>query len=85
MASANLAAFESDFCRRLEPIGRILEDPGYNVWCCSPIYGPDGRVHVYYSRWPKEAGHPGWLCACEVAHAVADSPEGPYRTTGVAL
>lgn len=75
----------SDFCRRLKPVGRILELEGYYVWCNAPIYGPDGRVHVFYSRWPERYGMGGWLRACEVAHAVADRPEGPYRTSDVAL
>ena len=42
----------SDFCKRLLPVGRILESEGYYVWCCTPIYGEDGKVHVFYSRWP---------------------------------
>jgi hypothetical protein len=76
---------ESKFCRRLTACGRILEDPDYNIWCCSPIDGPDGRVHVFYSRWKNRHGHGGWLTHCEVAHAVADRPEGPYSFCDVAL
>ncbi len=75
----------SAFGERLQAVGRILELPGYNVWCCSPIYSPDGKVHVFYSRWKNEAGHSGWLTSCEIAHAVADQPEGPYETVDVAL
>ena len=75
----------SEFCKKLKPVGRILEAPAYNVWCCAPIYGPDGKIHVFYSRWLNKFGHAGWISACEVAHAVADSPEGPYVTKGVAL
>ncbi len=79
------AQSESNFCKSLSPVGRILEDPEYNVWCCSPIYGPDGKVHVFYSRWLNKYDHLGWVAACEVAHAVAETPEGPYETVGVAL
>jgi beta-xylosidase len=75
----------SEFSTRLKPIGRILELPDYNVWCCSPIYAPDGKVHVFYSRWKNEAGHSGWITCCEIAHAVANQPEGPYETVDVAL
>lgn len=67
----------SDLCNRLEPVGRILEDPVYQSWCCSPIDGPDGKVHVFYSRWRD--GFRNWLRTCEIAHAVADRAEGPYR------
>ncbi|MHC5017448.1 MAG: hypothetical protein ACYSN9_06955 [Planctomycetota bacterium] len=51
----------SDFCKGLAPVGRILEDPDHYVWGCSPIYGPDGRIHVFYSKWPNAAGFGGWL------------------------
>ena len=35
---------------KLTGISRILEHPDYNVWCCSPIYGPDGKVrHLLFS------------------------------------
>ncbi|MDP4611201.1 MAG: glycoside hydrolase family protein [Opitutales bacterium] len=76
---------ESEFCKGLTPVGRILEDSEYNVWGTSPIYGPDGKVHVFYSRWKNEAKHEGWLTCCEIAHAVADGPAGPYKTVDVAL
>ena len=69
---------QSDFCRRLEPVGRILEDPDYNVWGCSPILGPEGEIHVFYSKWPNAAQHQGWLTCCEIGHAVAEQLEGPY-------
>jgi len=79
----------SDFCKRLRYCGRILELEGWNVWCCSPVYGldgrdgPDGKVHVLFSRWRGE--HRNWVTECEVAHAVADRPEGPYTVTGAVL
>ncbi|MCC2685658.1 MAG: glycosyl hydrolase family 43 [Paenibacillaceae bacterium] len=76
---------KSRICNRLVPVGRILEEPGYHVWCCSPIDGEDGKVHVYFSRWPLETTHGGWLTHSEIAHAVADRPEGPYRVTGTVL
>ena len=75
----------SDFEKRLKPVGRILELADYNVWGCSPIYGPDGKVHVFYSRWPNAAKHQGWITCCEIAHAVADTPEGPFETVDVAV
>lgn len=75
----------SKLCEALRPVGRILEQEDYYIWGCSPIYGEDGRVHVFYSRWPKRYGFDGWVEACEVAHAVADTPEQPFETVGVAL
>lgn len=70
---------ESVFCRSLVPCGRILETEGYYVWGISPVYGADGKVHVFYSRWPEKYGMGGWIHQSEIAHAVADRPEGPYR------
>jgi len=37
---------QSDFCRSLEPCGRILTLDGWDTWGCSPIDGPDSRTHV---------------------------------------
>ena len=82
---AQTQPISSSFEKRLTPIGRILEDPDHNVWGCSPIYGPDGKVHLFYSRWVNEAHHQGWITCCEIVHAVADQPEGPYTTVEVAL
>ena len=76
---------ESDFSRRLKPIGRILEMEGYYVWCNSPIVGEDGKIHVFFSRWKEEKGMSGWINGCEIAHAVADSPVGPYQVMDTVL
>src|SRR3546814_6391446 len=46
------------------------------VWDSTPILGEDGKIHVFFSRWPDEFGN--WLSHSEIAHAVADKPEGPY-------
>lgn len=75
----------SDFATTLKPVGRILEDPDYNVWCCSPIYDEQDRVHVFYAKWLNAYDHLGWVAACEVGHAVAESPEGPYTDLGTVL
>jgi hypothetical protein len=75
----------SDFARRLRPLGRILEEEDWYVWCIAPTYGDDGRTHVFFSRWPKARGMGGWINACEIAHAVADAPEGPYTVLGPVL
>ena len=68
----------SDFARRLKPLGRILELEGYFVWGTSPIVAPDGKIHVFFSRWDAKKGMGGWINGSEITHAVADKPEGPY-------
>lgn len=75
----------SEFEKHLSPIGRALEFEGYYVWGNSPIEGPEGKIHVFFSRWPKEKGMGGWTHASEIAHAVADSPQGPYEYVSTIL
>ena len=75
----------SDFCKKLKPVGRILEMEGYYVWCNTPIYGPDGKVHVFFSRWHDKYKMGGWIHKCEIAHAVADSPESPFEFVSTVL
>jgi len=69
----------------LPPENRFGE-PGYFVWCGAPVKGPDGKYHLFYSRWPEKVGfHPGWALHSEIAYAVADKPNGPYKPVNVAL
>jgi hypothetical protein len=68
----------SSFSRRLKPLGRILELKGLYVWGTSPIVAPDGKVHVFFSRWDAKKGMGGWINGSEIAHAVAGKPSGPY-------
>ena len=75
----------SDFAKRLKPIGRKLETEGYYVWGTSPIIGPDGKIHVFFSRWPSKFGMGGWIHKSEIAHAVADTPEGEYQVISTVL
>src|SRR5690606_34636783 len=69
----------------LKPIGRSLVLEDYYIWCSSPIWGSDGKVHLFYSRWKKEKGMSGWLRGSEIAHAVADRPDAPFADHGVVL
>lgn len=45
----------------------------------------DGTYHLYYSRWPKELGMSAWVTHSEIAHAVSDSPFGPFTFKDVSL
>lgn len=73
------------FADRLEYVGHALEDARYHVWGASPVQGPDGRVHLFVARWPRESGHEGWHLTCEIARYVGDDPEGPFRFAEVVL
>jgi hypothetical protein len=69
----------SEFSKHLQPVGRALEMKDYYVWCNSPIEGPDGKIHVFFSRWPAARGMGGWINCSEIAHAIAPDPESPFE------
>ncbi|AWB65288.1 glycosyl hydrolase family 43 [Saccharobesus litoralis] len=74
---------ESKFSQALTNGKRILQEKNWNVWGISPIKGDDGKIHVFFSRW--RGTHGRWLSHSEIAHAVADKPEGPYKVLGTVL
>lgn len=76
-----------NFGNRLMPISseNIFKEEGYYIWDTSMIKGEDGKYHLFYSRWKKEQGFPAWLVFSEIAHAVADSPVGPWQYKGTLL
>lgn len=69
----------SEFSKHLKPVGRALEMEGYYVWCNSPIDAPDGRIHVFFSRWKASKKMGGWINGSEIVHAVADTPESAFE------
>jgi hypothetical protein len=50
-------------------------------WDGQIIKGPDGKYHMFASRWDQARGHNGWGSSLAV-HAVADNPVGPYTDQG---
>ena len=73
------------FANRLEPLNRILDlsADGWAVWCCAPIYGPDNKIHVFFTRTPEHIDT--WKAQGEIAHATADDPAGPYTVHGTVI
>jgi len=70
----------------LEFIGVAVEEPNYHVWGSSPIIGPEGKTHLFVARWPKEFKvDPGWRSHSEIAHYVADKPEGPFSFSKIVV
>ena len=55
-----------------------------SIWGGSLVKGEDGLYHMYYSRWPKKLGW-AWVTHSEIAHAVSESPFGPFKFRDVAL
>ena len=77
---------KTPFANKWEFKGIAIDEPGYHVWGSSPIMGNDGRVHLFSARWKISASFdPGWRSHSEIAHYVADSPEGPFRFVDVVL
>jgi hypothetical protein len=62
-----------------------LEDPTMKQWCYwdgQIIKGPDGKYHMFASRWDQSRGHGGWGGSAAV-HAVSDKVIGPYADQGL--
>lgn len=77
---------DTTFADHWEFKGVAIEEPGYHVWGSSPLRGEDGKVHLFATRWKIEHSFdPGWRSHSEVAHYVADRPEGPFRFVDVVL
>lgn len=73
------------FKDRLQPVSpeNIFKTEGYYNWCTSVVKGQDGQYHLFYARWKKTYKFSGWLTHSEIAHAVSETPCGPwtYRET----
>lgn len=76
----------------------IFFSPDQYSWCSSVIKGEDGKYHMLYSRWPHGKrlqnddpmnyifdGFRGWNKYSEIAHAVANRIDGPYRYVNTVL
>lgn len=82
---------------RISDHNKLLHDD-YFTWGGSVVKGEDGKYHMFYARWPHGStgrkdtiidkpflGFKGWLKYSEIAYAVADKPEGPFKFVKVLL
>lgn len=76
-----------NLAERLQPLPptAVLQLKDWLVWGASMVRTDDGTCHLYFSRWPRNTGHSGWVTHSEVAYATASDPLGPYTVRGVAL
>jgi hypothetical protein len=51
-------------------------------WDGQIIKAPDGKYHLFASRWDQARGHSGWGGSLAV-HAVSDKLMGPYTDKGI--
>ena len=62
-----------------------LEDSSMKQWCYwdgQVIKGPDGKYHIFASRWDQSKGHNDWVNS-KAVHAVSDTVTGPYVDKGL--
>jgi len=76
---------QSFIAKNLEFKGVALQDDGYTIWGCAPVQGKDGKTHIFAARWPEKNVDPAWRKSSEIAHYVADSPEGPFVFSDIAI
>jgi hypothetical protein len=76
-----------NFTELLLPAKRhsILKEEDHCVWGGTSVLHTDGKYYLLYSRWPKSAGHGGWVTCCEIGWAVSDTALGPWEIGGIAL
>jgi hypothetical protein len=75
----------NNWAESLEYVGLAVEEKGYHVWGSSPIIGPEGKTHLFVARWPVSKTFRAWCTHSEIAHYVADKPEGPFKFSEVVL
>ncbi len=76
-----------DFQALMQPVPKTAQliDDEYFTWGGSMVRTADGKCHLLYSRWRHDLGFSAWVTHSEIAHAVADTPLGPYRYVDTAL
>ncbi len=78
-----------NFQERILPVPRKSvwdrTQEGWLVWCASMVEGPDGRFYTFYSRWPAQQQHNGWVTHSQIAVAVSEDPFAAPRDTGLVL
>lgn len=54
----------------------------WDYWDGKIIKAPDGKYHMFASRWEQARGHKGWG-GSKAIHAVSDKLSGPYVDKGL--
>ena len=68
------------------PDVKVYGEPGWCVWCPSPVALPDGRFALVHSRWRESDGFEAWCAKSEIALAVSrNGPLGPYEFVSTIL
>ena len=86
-AKSDAPAQDLDLAAMVQPVpgSAVFREPGFHIWDGSMIRDDSGKYHLFYSRWPSNLRMRAWVSHSVVAHAVADSPMGPFRFKDIAL
>lgn len=57
----------------IRPEVKVYEEPGWCVWCPSPVALPDGRFALVHSRWRESDGFEAWCAKSEIALAISQN------------
>ena len=84
----NISQADPDFQSMIQPVpvsAKFINDSLF-IWGGSLVKSPyDENYHLFYSHWPRSLKMGAWVTHSEIAHAVADSPFGPFVFHDVAL
>ncbi len=84
----NISPGELNLNAMIQPVpvtAKFINDTSY-IWCGTLVKSHiDHKYHLFYSRWPRKFGMAAWVSHSEVAHAVSDSPFGPFKFKDIAL
>lgn len=84
LSEAGELNFQSMICP-IPKTGKFINDTSF-IWCGTLVKSHiDHKYHLFYSRWPRKYGMSAWVTSSEVAHAISDSPFGPFEHKDVAL
>ena len=74
-----------DIGSMIQPLSEkgVFKVPGYSCWGAQITKGEDGKYYLIYSRWKGSIKN--WLTSAEVAIAVSDQVDGPYKHVKVLL
>ncbi len=86
LLAAGCSPADHDYRVTLGPIAdqSKFSSDEWSHWGGSLVKGDDGLYHMFYSRWETDLGW-AWVTDSEVAHAVSESPFGPFEFRDVAL
>lgn len=73
---------------KMQPVpltAKFINDTSY-IWGGTLVKSHlDQKYHLFYSRWPRKFGMAAWVTHSEVAHAVSNTPFGPFEFRNIAL